>query len=66
VCHLSPFELRNSLSVLRSGQLKAAIPRGGLGSQRIMLEAHYIAPRSIRCGGFFLFWGRDSGKKMRY
>ena len=46
--------------------IKAAIPRGWLGSQGIMLEAHYIAPRSIRCGGFFLFWGRDSGEKMRY
>ena len=28
-----------------------------------MLEAHYIAPRSIRCGGFFLFWGQGFWQK---
>jgi hypothetical protein len=28
-----------------------------------MLEAHYIAPRSIRRGGFFLFWGQGFWQK---
>jgi hypothetical protein len=38
-----------------------ALPRGGLGSQRLMLELHHIARLSIRAG-IVLALGRDSDK----